>query len=235
MISFRVEGESMRGLIVAFMSIFLATVLFGSDVKLIEPVDAIRLIGDKRVVFVSGENNDTYYKHHILGSVSMPIDDLYHLGDKCASPQDCFEKVQAYIQNKGISNSQMIIVYDDFVDHNVTSVYDFFSALNHADLRVLTGGLAGIKALDPNQQVLDTLQAEQEVIEIKAKKASLAGNRDEESEFEAEAENIQAKMNLLKSQLLVHSDEEKKRKIGKYLIDTEKINSNNATDKENDR
>ncbi|MEA3455472.1 MAG: rhodanese-like domain-containing protein [Campylobacterota bacterium] len=221
---------------VLLSGMFLSSMLFGSDIKLIEPADAIRLIGDKRVIFVSGEDNNSYSNSHIIGSVSMPVEDLYssdEIGNiRCISPYNCLGEIRKYLQSRGVGGSQMIIAYDNTQGDKAADIYAFFERLGHVNLRVLNGGASGIKALDPNQQVFDKLQAEQEAVENQALEADSAGNADEHRELEVQAENIEAKLNLLRPQLLVRSDKDKKRKVSEYPIDIKKINSDDINEKE---
>jgi len=230
--------EIMKKLIGAFLlsGMFLSGILFGSDIKLIEPADAIRLIGDKSVIFVSGEDNITYEDSHIIGSVSIPVEDLYSSDEtgniKCISPYNCLGEIRKYLQSRGVGSSQMIIAYDNTQGDKAADIYAFFERLGHANLRVLNGGTSGIKSLDPNQQVFDKLQAEQEAVEKKAREADSAGNADEQRELAAQAENIEAKLNLLRPQLLVRSDKDKKRKVSEYPIDIKKINNDDINEKE---
>ena len=216
------------------MIIFLSIALLGSGINLIEPADAIRLIGDKRVVFVSGERNETYSDAHIIGSVSMPVSDFYRI-DKAESAQctplyKCPEEAQEYIQKKGIKNDQMIIVYGNFPDPAAAAVYSFFETIGHSNLKVLNGGLGSVKALDPNQLVFDELQAERHEIMSQAEVAKQAGDIDSEEDLESQAESIKVKIDFLESQLLISSKSER-RKTSDYRLDIEKFNSHYIAEK----
>jgi thiosulfate/3-mercaptopyruvate sulfurtransferase len=212
---------------VVMAMVLLSVTLLSSSIKLIEPADAIRLVGDKRVVFVSGERNETYQDAHIIGSVSMPVSDFYRI-DKAESVQcmplyKCPVEAQEYIQRKGIENDQMIIIYDNFPDPGAAAVYSFFETIGHANLKVLNGGLGSIKALDPNQLVFDELQAERYEIIRQAEAAKQAGDIDNEEDLESQAESIKAKIDFLESQLLISSKAER-RKASDYQLDIEKFN-----------
>lgn len=214
--------------VVAVVVIFLSSITFGSNIELIEPADAIRMIGDKRIIFVSGESGDAYNERHIIGSISMPASDLYQVGKSgdayCAPLYRCTKEAEEYIRSKGIRNDQMIIAYDNLQGPAAVAVYSFFETLGHIDLKVLNGGLAGIQALDPNQQVLDKLEAERQAIAQQAKIENQEGRTDEEEELKAQEESIKAKIDFLESQLLIRSGEGEKHKASNYRLDTEKFN-----------
>lgn len=220
---------------ILLFGIFLSGILFGSDIKLMEPCEAIRLIGNKDVVFVSGDSADTYEKSHIIGSVEMYAHHLHHsdiMGNMlCAPLYRCPEEAQEYIRSKGIKNNQIIIAYDNFLGPNATGVHSFFESFGHKDIRVLNGGLDGIKALDPNQQVFDTLKAEQKEIKKQIKEAKKAERIDEENKLNSEIENIKAKMNMLEPKLLVQGGKEKKHEESDYQLDPNHFNLQYIADK----
>ncbi len=207
--------------------VFLSITLMGSDIKLIEPADAIRLIGNKRIVFVSGESAESYQEAHIIGSVSMPVSDLYRIAEakdiSCTPLYKCPIEAEEYIRNKGIGNGQMVIAYDLFPGSDAVALYSFFETMGHDNLKILNGGLASIRALDPNQLVCDELQVEQQSIIRQAEEADQEDDIDKEEELESQAKSIKAKMNLLESQLLIRDGEEA-HKRSDYLLASEKFN-----------
>jgi thiosulfate/3-mercaptopyruvate sulfurtransferase len=218
-----------------FIVVFCSGILFGSDIKLIEAADAIRLIGNKRALFVSGESNNSYIDHHITGSILMPAHDLYHSDDmgnmRCAPLYDCPKEAEAYIRSKGVKNDQMIIAYDQFQGSDASGIYSYFESFGHADIRILNGGLNGIRLLDPNQQVFDKLKAEQVAIKREAEKAREAGNAEKEKKLKSEAQGIEAKMNMLAANLLIRSGKEEARESSDYKLDVSKINTKHIAEK----
>ena len=218
-----------------FIVVFCSGMLFGSGIKLIEAADAIRLIGNKRALFVSGESNNSYIDHHIAGSILMPAQDLYRSDDmgnmRCAPLFDCPEEAEAYIRSKGVKNDQMIIAYDQFHGSYASGLYSYFESFGHADIRFLNGGLESIRLLDPNQQVFDKLKAEQVAIKREAEKAREAGETDKEKKLESEAQGIEAKMNMLAANLLIRSGKEEVRESSDYILDASKINTEYIAEK----
>ena len=108
---------------------------------LISGEEAIKLIGDPKVMFVSGDNEDVYKLGHIKGSVEMYAHHLHHADITgtmhCAPLFRCIDDAEHYIGAKGISNDTMIIAYDDFKGPNATGVYYFFKSYGHKNIKVL--------------------------------------------------------------------------------------------------
>ena len=215
---------------------------------LISAEDAIKLIGKKDVVFVSGDSDDVYKLGHIKGSVEMYAHHLHHsdiTGDMhCAPLYRCIDDAEAYIGSKGIDNNTLVIAYDDFKGPNATGVYSFFTSYGHKNVKVLNGGRSAMMAIDPAQIKYDGLK--DKIKEIKdatktaknklkdAKKGTITLSDTEKAEFEAvmkkasdDEKNIKAEMDLLEKELLVvkgdETTEPKTFKIDKDKIDLSMI------------
>lgn len=131
---------------------------------LISADEAVKLIGDPKVMFVSGDSEDVYELGHIKGSVSMYAHHLHHsdiTGEMHCEPlYRCIEDAEEYIGSKGISNDMMVIAYDDFKGPNATGVYSFFTSYGHKNVKILNGGRNAIMEIDPAQKVYDGIKDE---------------------------------------------------------------------------
>ncbi len=131
---------------------------------LISAEDAVKLIGNPKVMFVSGDNEDIYKLGHIKGSVEMYAHHLHHSeidGEMhCAPLYRCIDDAEQTIGKKGISNDMMVIAYDDFKGPNATGVYSFFDSYGHKNVKVLNGGRSAMMAVDPAQKEYDALNKE---------------------------------------------------------------------------
>lgn len=196
---------------------------------LIDAKDAIKLIGNPKVMFVSGDSEDVYKLGHIKGSVEMYAHHLHHSDITgtmhCAPLFRCIDDAEAYIGGKGISNDMTIIAYDDFKGPNATGVYYFFKSYGHKNVKVLNGGRAAIMELDPAQQEYDAvnakLKAEKKVAK-EAKKELKAAKKGElqltQAQIEklnatikasqAKEETIKAKLDAIEKRLLVVKGDE---------------------------
>jgi len=218
---------------------------------LISAEEAVKLIGDPKVMFVSGDNEDVYKLGHIKGSVSMYAHHLHHsdiTGDMhCAPLYRCIDDAEQYIGSKGISNDMMIIAYDDFKGPNATGVYSFFKSYGHKNVKVLNGGRAAIMEIDPAQKeydaINDELKAEKKIDKkakkkLKdAKKGKITLSDAEKAELEAvrkaskaKQKEITKRLQAAEKKLLVVKGEEKV-KAKTYKIDKEDLDFTAIADK----
>jgi thiosulfate/3-mercaptopyruvate sulfurtransferase len=229
----------------------MATEGYVDDNILISAEDAIKLIGKKDVMFVSGDSDDVYKLGHIKGSVEMYAHHLHHsdiTGDMhCAPLYRCIDDAEAYIGSKGIDNNTMIIAYDDFKGPNATGVYSFFKSYGHTNVKVLNGGRNAMMQIDPAQVKYDSIKDELKVAKDAGKDAGKklkAAQKGEEqltdaqkAELEAivvkstaDQKELQAKLDdAEKNLLVVKGDEEVTPKT--YKINKDKIDLTNIADK----
>jgi len=229
-------------------SLSASTVLMAADGYkdnsiLISAEEAVKLIGNPKVMFVSGDNEDIYKLGHIKGSVEMYAHHLHHSeidGEMhCAPLYRCIDDAEEMIGKKGISNDMTVIAYDDFKGPNATGVYSFFDSYGHKNVKVLNGGRAAMMAVDPAQKEYDALN--------KALKAAKKTEKDSKEALKKEgadkaaldtvikkasedAKVLQAKMAEVEKRLLVVKGDEVV-KAKKYKIDPKKIKWNVIADK----
>lgn len=203
---------------------------------LISAEEAVKLIGNPKVMFVSGDNEDIYKLGHIKGSVEMYAHHLHHSeidGEMhCAPLYRCVDDAEKYIGSKGISNDMTIIAYDDFKGPNATGVYSFFDSFGHKNIKVLNGGRAAMMAVDPAQKEYDELNKELRAAKKVEKEAKDALKKEgaDKALLEASIKNASAHIKAIsdkmaqveKRLLVVKGDEVVKAK--KYKIDPKKIN-----------
>lgn len=204
---------------------------------LISADEAVKLIGNPKVMFVSGDNEDIYKLGHIKGSVEMYAHHLHHSeidGEMhCAPLYRCVDDAQELIGKKGISNDMTIIAYDDFKGPNATGVYSFFKSYGHKNVKVLNGGRAAIMAVDPAQKEYDALNKDLKAAKKDAKDAKeklkaattdadKAALSDTVAKADTNAKTLQAKMTEVEKRLLVVKGEEVDQPKT-YKIDPKKI------------
>jgi len=219
---------------------------------LISAEDAVKLIGDPKVMFVSGDSADIYKLGHIKGSVEMYAHHLHHadiMGRMPCSPLfRCIDDAEHYIGAKGIDNDTMIIAYDDYKGPNATGVYLFFKSYGHRNVKVLNGGRAAIMRLDPVQTIYNGIKAELKIetrIDKKARKKLKKAEKGKITLSDAEIKELkairkasQAKQNEItarlnaveKDLLVVKGDEHTTAKI--YNINKEDIDYSYIAGKE---
>ncbi len=181
--------------------LLLSISLFSSQINLIEPKEALRLIGNKKVVFVSGDSYSRFTKEHIVGSINMYAYDLHYKGEKPL--YSCRDRAMEYIGAKGITEEKLIIAYDTLYGYNAMGVYSFFKILGYRDIKVLDGDLESIRALDPNQKVFNKIHQE---LESTKRELKLTKDRLKIKKLKEHISSLNAKIDILKPQLLIESN-----------------------------
>ena len=216
---------------------------------LISAKDAIKLIGNEKVMFVSGDDEDVYKLGHIKGSVSMYAHHLHHsdiTGDMhCAPLYRCIDDAEEYIGSKGITNDMMIIAYDDFKGPNATGVYSFFTSYGHKNVKILNGGRNAIMEADPAQKKYDKINDALKAVKKagkdagkelkKAKKEGVtlpneAALNKTIADSKAKENKLQAELDKIEKDLLVVKGEEEVTPK-QYKIDKDKIDLSMIADK----
>ncbi len=224
-------------------SVLMAADGYKDNSILISAEEAVKLIGNPKVMFVSGDNEDIYKLGHIKGSVEMYAHHLHHSdidGEMhCAPLYRCIDDAEELIGKKGISNDMTIIAYDDFKGPNATGVYSFFDSYGHKNVKVLNGGRAAMMAVDPAQKEYDALNKDLKAAKKVAKdsKEALKKEGADKAALDAavkkadeDAKAIQAKMTEVEKRLLVVKGEEVDQPKT-YKIDPKKIKYSVIADK----
>lgn len=211
---------------------------------LISANEAVKLIGNPKVKFVSGDSEDIYRMGHIKGSVEMYAHHLHYadiMGKmSCVPLFRCIDDAGSYIGSKGIDNDTMVIAYDDYKGSNASGVYFFFKSYGHKNIKILNGGRAAVMAVDPAQKIYDTVyakykaesrrnrEAKKRLLEARQGKISLSNAEKAElnaviRESRAKQKKIKRRLNQAEKSLLVVKGEEhvqpKKYQIDKNSID----------------
>ncbi len=200
------------------LSAVLAFAQNANDV-LISAEEAVKLIGQENVVFVSGDNDDVFGLGHIKGSVEMYAHHLHHSDIngrmKCAPLFMCVDEAQELIGKKGIDNDTLVIAYDDYRGPNATGVYAFFKSFGHEKVKILNGGRDAMYKIDPNWERYKELQ--KLIAEGKKNKMPDA----ELAKLEEESKSIEPKLYVQKGH--EHIEHKKHYKIDPSKIDYELI------------
>lgn len=217
---------------VLFGSVLVSSLLFGAPMNKISPEEAIKLIGNKNVVFVSGDDNETYEAFHIKDSVEMNAHHLHHsdiVGNMhCAPLYRCPKDAENYISSKGISNNQTIIAYDSYKGPNATGVYSFFESFGHKNLKFLDGGMDGIKSVDPMQAKYDAIKKQKKAVK---KQIEASKNPAQTAKLEANVKSLESQMAALEPKMAIQPGVEPKHVRGSYKIDPKAINKTYIADK----
>jgi thiosulfate/3-mercaptopyruvate sulfurtransferase len=223
----------MKGFLQLLLVAALTSTLFAKSDILVEPEEAAKLLGKDNVVFVSGDNPDSFELYHIVGSVEMYAHGLQKT-DKmgkmdCPPMFMCIDDAEKLISSKGISNDTLVIAYDNFRGPNATGVYHFFKSFGHENVKILNGGFDAMKAIDPNQKIYDQIEAEGKAELEKLRDAYRAHKRGTaeydaaKAEYDAYNEELQAKLDEIAPKLYVQRGKAPKITPTNYKIDPNKI------------
>lgn len=217
--------RSIQKVILVF--IYVTAMGIGAEVKLIKPKEAIRLIGREDVLFVSGENSAAFHDDHIVGSINIYLHDICHRdgnGRMVNAPlYDDPKNSEAVLRNRGVKNSHLVVVYDDFHGPHASGLYGYFESLGDENVRLLDGGLEGIRRLDPNQQLYDSLKSKEKKLQLQIEVATKEKRDKKVASFRSDLKSLMAKIDLIKSQLLIKSGDEKSIKKGDFTVDIGEI------------
>lgn len=214
--------------IIFCLFILLCSALLASDVKVLEANEAIRLIGSRDVIFVSADDNKSNADKHIVHSVNISAKDIrfldYNGSLTCIVEYLCPKDSKALLEERGIKNGQTIIVYDQFDGVNASALYSFFEVIGHKDIKILNGGAESIRLLDPNQKIYNKLQKEYEAIKTILNETKEKIDTKEKKKLLSKINNITAKMNLIKPNLLTRNTFKQSRRKSQYRSENQKMN-----------
>ena len=211
-----------------YLFILLYATLLASEVKVVEPNEAIRLIGNRSVIFVSADDNKSHITDNIVGSVNINAKDIRYRDHNgsilCLPKYICLKDAKSVIEDRGIKETQAIIVYDQFDGVNASGLYSFFEAMGHKDIKILNGGLESIRLLDPNQKLYDKLQKEYDDINTTLSDTEQELDSEDMENLLSDMNNITAKMDIIKPSLLTHNTLEKREQEKSYKPKEQRVN-----------
>ena len=232
----------MKGFLKLLLVPVVSTALFAKSEILIEPEEAAKLIGKENVMFISGDNPDSFELNNIVGSIEMyahglqSSDIMGHV--PCAPLFACIEEAEELISSKGITNDMTIIAYDDFRGPNATGVYHYFKSWGHEDVRLLNGGLRAMQEVDPNQKVYDALEEKINAERMKLREVYRSYDRGT-AEYDKYlqkhndyVEKMQPKLDEARSKLYVQPGSPPELEPTDYRIDPAKIDTTYLASKE---
>ena len=111
-----------------------------SDLNLVCDVDTLRtLIKDNKVRVVDVRKKDEYLQEHIPTAVSLPLSDLLS--------NDSPESIVELLNNLGISDDTLVVVYDDTFGALASRVAWSFKYVGHKNVSLLETTFSGWKNL----------------------------------------------------------------------------------------
>lgn len=186
-----------KNMLLVLTIVFSFSSLKAFDSYLLEPEVAVKMINSKNIQFISIGKE----KNIIVGSQRVDIKallDIDIVGNmKCEPFLICPRKLKRYLENKGITSNQELILYDNQYGINAATLYSVLEAIGHNKIKVLNGGYESIQKLDPNKKIYDKYLNEK-------KTSLLQDNNDSNKEkLMAHIESLNNKLSVLEPLLLV--------------------------------
>lgn len=223
----------MKGFLKLLLIAVISTTLFAKSDILIEPEEAVELLGREDVMFVSGDNPDSFELYHIAGSVEMyahglqSTDEMGHMD--CPPLFMCIDDAEKLISSKGISNDTLVIAYDNFRGPNATGVYHFFKSFGHEKVKILNGGFDAMKQIDPNQKIYDEINEKGKVKKDKLRdeyrkyERGTKAYEEAKAKYDAHIKEVQAKLDEIAPKLYVQRGKPPKITPTNYKINPDDI------------
>ena len=188
----------MKKNMLSFLAILLtSSLLNATESYLLEPEVAVKMINRKNIQFLSIGKE----KNIIVGSQRVDIDALFDvdvLGNmKCEPFVICPRKLKKYLEKRGITSDQELILYDSQYGINSATLYAVLKAIGHQHVKVLNGGYKSIQKLDPNQETYDKYLKEKKLI------FSQDNNDSFKKQLMNKVESLNDKLSVLKPLLLI--------------------------------
>jgi thiosulfate/3-mercaptopyruvate sulfurtransferase len=133
----------MKKISVFLISILFCTGLFSQDIVSVE--DLVKNLRDQNLVVISAGPKADYDKQHITGAINIP----YNVFDKTGAVEGLLiadAEIAKMLGERGISESNAIVVYDEFDGRYAARIYFLLRYLGAKNVKILDGGLNAWKA-----------------------------------------------------------------------------------------
>ncbi len=114
--------------------------------ELISAKEVAKMMKDDNVVIVSAQKSSSYNDFHITGSISLPPSILVD-NDPISYMNKSAEEMAEIIGSKGVSNTNMIIIYDEGSHKYSGRLFWVFKYLGAPNVKIMNGGLESWKAI----------------------------------------------------------------------------------------
>ncbi len=136
--------KSIKLILVILIGLLYTNMALGSD--FISAKEASKLMKDNNVVFVSAQKASSYSDFHITGSISLPPSILVD-NDPITYMNKSADEMAEIIGLKGVSNTNIIIVYDEGSHKYSGRLYWVLKYLGAENVKIMNGGLESWKAI----------------------------------------------------------------------------------------
>ena len=136
--------KSIKNIAVLLLGLLFTHATLASD--LISAKEVAKVMKNDNVVIVSAQKSSSYNDFHITGSINLPPSILVDNEPITYMLKDVAE-MEEIIGSKGVSNANMIIIYDEGSHKYSGRLYWVFKYLGAENVKILDGGLVSWKAI----------------------------------------------------------------------------------------
>ena len=108
--------------------------------EIIQTTDAISFIGNDDIILVDTQAAKDFEMSHIKGAVNIPLSDIV-ISEPIANMMAPKEKIEKTLENAGISNDSVLLIYDDINNMDAARLWFTLKYYGHEDAKVIGGGL----------------------------------------------------------------------------------------------
>lgn len=134
---------------IKYIGLFALALIFTNTIvatDIISAKEVAKIMKDENVVIVSAQKPSAYSDFHITGSISLPPSDLVD-NEPITYVLKNVAELEQIIGSKGISNTNMIIIYDEGSFKYSGRLYWIFKYLGAENVKIMDGGMEAWKAI----------------------------------------------------------------------------------------
>jgi thiosulfate/3-mercaptopyruvate sulfurtransferase len=136
--------KALKNIFTVLIGLLIINTAIASDI--ISAKEVAKMMNDKNVVIISAQKSSAYNDFHITGSISLPPSILVD-NEPISYMNKSAEEMAEIIGSKGVSHTNMIIIYDEGSHKYSGRLYWVFKYLGAENVKIMSGGLEAWKAI----------------------------------------------------------------------------------------
>ncbi len=136
--------KTLKNMLVLFVGLLFIQVTVAQD--FIEAKDLVKILKDKNTVLISAQKAGSYSDFHITGSISLPPS-ILTTDEPIPYMLKSVDEMAKIIGSKGVSASNLIVVYDEGSSKYSGRLYWNLKYLGAENVKILNGGLDAWQAI----------------------------------------------------------------------------------------
>ena len=129
--------------------------LFGSSVNVITESEAIKLIRQKNVQFITTQNYNSFIDETKILKLKL-LSDIDVVGKlSCMPLYSCIDTLENSLDKLHLKKDTKLVIYDESYSIESATLYSLLESIGYKKLKLFNGGSSSIALLDPNQKAYD--------------------------------------------------------------------------------